>query len=592
MSVWTSTPTQKGLALQGKLLSTDKLDITRVVSGTGSVPVGQLSAQTAISDIKQELTVEYLTYDENGIGHLGVLINNYTLQTGYSMKQIGIYANDPDEGEILYIIAQVTDVAEKIPSISEQPAGFTLGWTFLLTFSNSSNISITITPDAFITSKAADLRFSAKDHSHSEYPKKEDLAGRIVAGKTVPVDRNNTAVAGNGAEIFNDYREPSFDASTDLLLQGNVASGSYSHAEGSSNVASGSCSHAEGSINVASNFGSHAEGLYSSASGYGSHAEGAANLASGYGSHAEGNDTKATGSASHAEGRSTIAEGDYSHAGGYQNTAKRNQTVFGKFADTAGSADKGDVASESATTGSLFVIGNGTSDTARANVFRASASGRCYGSQAFGSSGADYAEFFEWLDGNPDNEDRRGMFVTLDGEYIRIATDKDDFILGVISATPSIVGDVHSESWKDMYLRDVFGERITEVVTVPETVDEIAGKTIPEHTETRWILNPDYDKSKGYLSRDERQEWAAVGLMGKLIVIDDGTCQVNGYCTVDENGKATAVTDDDYTAWQKWWLNFNPTNFITRLLKRIFFKQTGYRVMKRIDDTHIKIFFR
>ncbi len=31
---------------------------------------------------------------------------------------------------------------------------------------------------------------------------------------------------------------------------------------------------------------------------------------------------------------------------------------------------------------------------------------------AFNTSGADYAEYFEWLDGNPEAEDRRGYFCS------------------------------------------------------------------------------------------------------------------------------------------------------------------------------------
>lgn len=480
------------------------------------------------------------------------MINNYTLQTGYSMKQIGIYANDPDEGEILYIIAQVTDVAEKIPSISEQPAGFTLGWTFLLTFSNSSNISITITPDAFITSEAADVRYSAKDHTHdasdiSNLPEaKEELF--IVEGEfdyekdiinfvklKATLDEIKEAAASGKQPILHINRgeEPGPDILSLPMLD--IHDEGVTFGDGS---VFAMMAYDGTTIFYTHNYVSMDAMVESSESEYGMKMVYATQLSF-----------------------FSNVEDEYATVAGYDNTAYRHQFVIGKYADTTSSADKGGVKLNSETAGSLFTIGNGTADNARTNVFRASASGRCYGSQAFGSSGADYAEFFEWLDGNPDNEDRRGKFVTLDGEYIRVATNEDDYILGVISATPSIVGDVHSEAWKDMYLRDVFGERITETVTVPETVDKKTKKTIPEHTETRWILNPDYDRSKGYLSRDERQEWAAVGLMGKLIVIDDGTCQVNGYCSVSSNGTATA-------------------------------SDSGYRVMKRIDDTHIKIFFR
>ena len=34
-------------------------------------------------------------------------------------------------------------------------------------------------------------------------------------------------------------------------------------------------------------------------------------------------------------------------------------------------------------------------------------------------------EFREWSDGNPDNEDRCGLFVCFDGEKIRLANSED-----------------------------------------------------------------------------------------------------------------------------------------------------------------------
>jgi hypothetical protein len=50
-------------------------------------------------------------------------------------------------------------------------------------------------------------------------------------------------------------------------------------------------------------------------------------------------------------------------------------------------------------------------------------------------------------------------------------------------------------------------------------------------------------------------------MMGVLSVRDDGTCQVNGYCTVAEGGTATA-------------------------------SESGYRVIKRVNDHIVKVIFR
>ncbi len=65
--------------------------------------------------------------------------------------------------------------------------------------------------------------------------------------------------------------------------------------------------------------------------------------------------------------------------------------------------------------------------------FSGDGNGTCDG--AWTGGGADYAEYFEWLDGNPDNEDRVGITVTLDSGKIRKA-EEGDTLLGVISANP------------------------------------------------------------------------------------------------------------------------------------------------------------
>ena len=54
--------------------------------------------------------------------------------------------------------------------------------------------------------------------------------------------------------------------------------------------------------------------------------------------------------------------------------------------------------------------------------------------------------------------------------------------------------------------------------------------------------NPNYDSSKPYERRSDRPEWQIVGMRGKLYVRDNGTCEVNGYATVD-NGIAIKSTE-------------------------------------------------
>ena len=376
-------------------------------------------------------------------------------------------------------------------------------------------------------------------HTHADY---ENKTGKSLHMQIVYPESGKGAQAGSGAEIFNDYKERTF-ATDGTVNQGNVASGEFSHAEGTKTTAVG--------------YVSHAEGYRTKTVGYASHAEGQNTTASDVAAHAEGSGTTASGKAAHAEGIGTTASGNNSHAGGHSTKANAYQFVTGKYnTDKTGCTNENDQSTDN----SIFIIGYGTAST-KANAFRVTAAGKCMGAQSFGSSGADYAEFFEWRDGNKKAEDRRGLFVTLDGDKIRLATAADDYIVGVISANPSVVGDVQSENWHGMYKKDVFGQPLTETVEVPESTDEETGEVVSAHTITRYVVNPDYDPDEEYTSREFRKEWACVGLMGKLVVVDDGTCEVNGYCKAADGGKATK-------------------------------SDTGYRVMKRIDSTHIQILYR
>jgi len=72
----------------------------------------------------------------------------------------------------------------------------------------------------------------------------------------------------------------------------------------------------------------------------------------------------------------------------------------------------------------------------------------------------------------------------------------------------------------------------------------------PVYQGTKPVYNPDYDPSQPYIPRDQRPEWAAVGMLGVLPVRDDGTCEVNGYCTVAEGGIATKAANDSVNKYR------------------------------------------
>lgn len=355
--------------------------------------------------------------------------------------------------------------------------------------------------------------------------KDDKSAGRKVEGETFTIDEIDI-VAKSGAEIFNNYR--------------NVATGDYSTAMGNITKATGWAAVAMGQSTVAKGYYSFAMGREANANKSNSTAIGYIVTANGQYSTVIGQQTTVDGMAAIAIGSFTSANGDYSTAIGYGLIANKFNFAVGRYNKTPTGC-----ASADSTTGDIFVIGNGRNDsTLRSNAFRVTAEGAVMGTQSYTASGADYAEMFEWTDGNPNNEDRRGLFVTLDGEKIRPASADDDYILGVVSATPSVVADAQTDDWGKKWKTDIFGERL---------LDENGA----------WILNENFreEENESYVSRLDRKEWAAVGLVGKLILVDDGTCEVNGYCVPANGGIATK-------------------------------SETGCRVLSRVDENHIKILIK
>lgn len=175
---------------------------------------------------------------------------------------------------------------------------------------------------------------------------------------------------------------------------------------------------------------------------------------------------------------------------------------------------------------SFFRSVSGGSDTE--HLLRGDGTGLCDGTWTGG--GADYAEYFEWLDGNPNNEDRRGIVVTLEGDKIKPA-EEGDTIIGAISGNPSVIGDAAWNKWHEKYLRDDYGTYIFEDYDVLQWVDEEGNEkavdadgpdasNAPEDAtvviQQRRKLNPAYDPDVEYISRENRPEWDCVGLMGKL----------------------------------------------------------------------------
>ena len=142
--------TNKGQALMAKLIAgTANVTFTKVAASSTTYDDSQIPALTALSNIKQQVAVSKVTRINSVAVQVDAAMENSALTTGYYMNSLGLYANDPDDGEILYAVAGA-NVGAYMPPYN----GITVSGAYLklvTTVSNASNVSMTVDPAAVAT---------------------------------------------------------------------------------------------------------------------------------------------------------------------------------------------------------------------------------------------------------------------------------------------------------------------------------------------------------------------------------------------------------------------------------------------------------
>ena len=129
--------------------------------------------------------------------------------------------------------------------------------------------------------------------------------------------------------------------------------------------------------------------------------------------------------------------------------------------------------------------------------------GKGYADGSFNGGGADYAEMFEWNDGNPNDEDRVGLFVKISSDGVlpngKIEVGGDGMIVGPVSSMPGMVVNNPGMRWNSKFVVDDFGRF---------TLDADGNRQ----------LNPNYDSTLSYQGRTGRKEWSPIALKGRVRV--------------------------------------------------------------------------
>lgn len=157
--------TSKGLRLQAKVQTGEKLNFKGVVVGTGYLPetadiISMTELISPVSDAQTDVIGNKVTGD--GFSQLEVRITSGA--TAFYLREIGIIATDPDEGDILYAYTNAGDYADFIPASVDNIT--TQDITIVTAIGNAKDVNVNITLDVEVRREEFERHVSNRGNPH------------------------------------------------------------------------------------------------------------------------------------------------------------------------------------------------------------------------------------------------------------------------------------------------------------------------------------------------------------------------------------------------------------------------------------------
>lgn len=140
--------TSKGQSLMAKLMQgRGKADFTAIKLSDQTYTAAQLAGLTALSGVKQTAPITKKTIVNTTSIQIEGAVDNKELTAGYNIQTIGLFAQDPDDGEILYAVARATTAGYMPPYNNVTVSG---GYfKFLVTIGAAEQVTLTVDPAGY-----------------------------------------------------------------------------------------------------------------------------------------------------------------------------------------------------------------------------------------------------------------------------------------------------------------------------------------------------------------------------------------------------------------------------------------------------------
>lgn len=113
------TLTNAGQALQTKVLAGATLTFTRIALGDGQLNGQPIVPLTALISQKATVEVDSVRVVNTSTAQVAGFFSNADISTGFWWRETGVFAQDPDVGEILYGYTNAGDAGDYIPTVAD-----------------------------------------------------------------------------------------------------------------------------------------------------------------------------------------------------------------------------------------------------------------------------------------------------------------------------------------------------------------------------------------------------------------------------------------------------------------------------------------
>lgn len=158
--------TAAGRALQAKVIAgVCKLDLTKVKLGDGTESGEDIDLMTDLRSPKSVLGISSITHEDNTCTVTGLILTS-TVNVGYYAREWGVFATDPDVGEVLYMVS-LDNVPDWVPP-STASVTVSASYAMDIAVDNADSIVVNIDPAGLVSvemlTRAATLRQASTEY--------------------------------------------------------------------------------------------------------------------------------------------------------------------------------------------------------------------------------------------------------------------------------------------------------------------------------------------------------------------------------------------------------------------------------------------